>query len=225
MSNNELNDFLVDKEFVDTGNKVADHMILKIYETMKQIHDDFEDEPLLRAIEASIYSSEPGKKIIEKNNGERIPITMFNMLSIRENEDDNASEDALRIQFNNPLFMSALDISATGDILWTMVGDEMSICPHRVISQQMFGVAMFSEFNNEEDAGRINHWLDDMFEVVYVQYRRMLGATTANGFVDWNLPETKHLIELEKQMKVTMPVMPLDDIAEEKLHQQKHSDE
>lgn len=212
------NDFLVNKEFVDTGNKVADHMILKIYETMKQIHDEFEDAPLLRAIEASIYSSESGKKIIEQNNGERVPITMFNMYNVKENEDANTSGDTLRIQFNNPLFMGALDISSAGDILWTMVGDEMSICPQRVISQQMCGVAMFAEFKDEEDASLINHWIDDMFEVIYVQYRRMLELNTANGFVDWNLPETEHLIELENQMY-------LNDIAEEKLRQQKHSDE
>lgn len=100
------NDFLVNKEIVDSGNKVADHMILKIYETMKQIHDEFENTPLLRAFEATIYSSEYGKKIIKQNDGERIPITMFNMYNNSEyDEDTNTRVDKLRIQVNNPLFI------------------------------------------------------------------------------------------------------------------------
>lgn len=210
------NDFLVNKEIVDSGNKVADHMILKIYETMKQIHDEFENTPLLRAFEATIYSSEYGKKIIKQNDGERIPITMFNMYNNSEyDEDTNTRVDKLRIQVNNPLFMCALDISAAGDILWTMEGDEMSMCPHQVISQQMFGVAMFEEFKDEEDASLINYWIEDMCEVIYVQYRRMMELNNANGFVDWTIPETEHLIELENQMF-------LSDVAEEKKRQQNH---
>lgn len=96
-----------------------------------------------------------------------------------------------------------------------MEGDEMSICPHQVISQQMFGVAMFEEFKDEEDASLINYWIEDMCEVIYVQYRRMMELNNANGFVDWTIPETEHLIELENQMF-------LSDVAEEKKRQQNH---
>lgn len=213
------NDFLVNKEVVDSGNKVADHMILKIYETMEQIHDEFADAPLLRAFEEAIYSSDYGKQIIEQNNGERIPITLFDMYNNSEyDEDTNTRVDKLRIQFNNPLFRCALDIDAAGDIMWTMEGDEMSICPQKVISQQVFGVAMFEEFKQEEDARLINYWIEDMCEVIYVQYRRMMEFNNANGFVDWNIPEMEHLIELENQMF-------LSDLAEEKKQSQNHDED